>query len=72
MDNFERLTQSRDALGAFLRSLPILTAPWDNEFHLRVCANCAAENCTDCDRPERNNPDWWLGLDSETPPAVKK
>lgn len=48
MNNFERLTRSRGTLGAFLRSLPVLSGPWDDEFHRRRCAFCTRENCNDC------------------------
>lgn len=63
MNNFEAITASPAALATFLGALPILTAPWDDEFHIRFCAECKREDCTDCKRPERNNPEWWLGLD---------
>lgn len=52
MTNFEKLTQSPAGLGAFLRGLPILEGPWDNEFHKRYCRKCPSydpdtleENC---------------------------
>lgn len=35
MTNFEKLTQSPAEFGAFLRGLPILEGPWDDEFHKR-------------------------------------
>ena len=66
VDNFERLTQSRGVLGAFLRSLPVLSGPWDDEFHRRRCAFCTRENCDDCpNEEERGSPEWWLGLETE-------
>lgn len=66
MDNFERLTRSRGTLGAFLRSLPVLFGPWDDEFHRRRCAFCTRENCDECpNEEERGNPTWWLGLKAE-------
>lgn len=40
MTNFEKLTQSPAGLGAFLRGLPILEGPWDDEFHKRYCRKC--------------------------------
>ncbi len=65
MDNFEKITRSKGALGAFLRSLPVLSAPWDDEFHMRICVTCRAENCDACPHEaERNNPEWWLGLEA--------
>ena len=33
MNNFERITASPEALGAFLASLHILQGPWDDAFH---------------------------------------
>lgn len=30
MNNFERITASPEALGAFLASLPVLQGPWDD------------------------------------------
>lgn len=66
MDNFERLTQSRGTLGAFLRSLPVLSGPWDDEFHRRRCAFCTRENCDECpNEEEQGNPAWWLSLEAE-------
>ena len=32
MTNFEKLTATKPELARFLRSLPILEAPWDTEF----------------------------------------
>ena len=64
--NFANLTQSPEALGAFLSSLPVLKGPWDEEFHRRYCNGCTR---TDCDGGEgcphseqRNNQLWWLKL----------
>ena len=34
--NFQRITRSPEALDAFLRSLSVLSAPWDDAFHSRV------------------------------------
>ena len=66
MDNFERLTRSRGTLGAFLRSLPVLSGPWDDEFHRRRCAICTRENSDECpNEEERGNPTWWLGLEAK-------
>lgn len=61
--NFEKLTQSPAGLGAFLRGLPILEGPWDNEFHKRYCRKCPSTDCTYCPHEKfRNNPEWWLNL----------
>lgn len=65
MNNFERITASPEALGAFLASLPILQGPWDDAFHRTFCDTCDAENCDaeNCAHPtERDNPTWWLKL----------
>lgn len=61
--NFEKLTQSPAGLGAFLRGLPILEGPWDNEFHKRYCRKCPSTDCTYCPHEKfRNNPEWRLNL----------
>lgn len=63
--NFQRITRSPEALDAFLRSLSVLSAPWDDDFHSRVCDGCEAEDCDSCRREERDNPLWWLDLAAE-------
>lgn len=66
MTNFEKITASPAALGAFLGSLPVLTAPWDDDFHREFCDACDAENCDGENCPhqaERDNPTRWLGLE---------
>lgn len=63
--NFERITASPEALAAFLSSLPVLSGPWDDAFHRRYCDACPAEECDGCNKAERNNPLWWLGLAAE-------
>lgn len=61
---FNALTVDAGTLGKFLRSLPTLDAPWDTEFQKRYCGSCIVTNCDECIHDkERNNPDWWLGLD---------
>lgn len=65
MNNFERITASPEALGAFLASLPVLQGPWDDAFRRAFCDTCDAENCDaeNCAHPtERDNPTWWLKL----------
>lgn len=65
MTQFEKVTQSPETLGAFLAALPIIRGPWDEEFQARFCAGCPAKNCDACPHTaERNNPCWWLNLDS--------
>lgn len=63
--NFETIAAGAQELGRFLRSLPILEAPWDAEFQKRYCSGCAAENCDVCPNERfRNNPEWWLSLEA--------
>ena len=62
MNNFERITASPEALGDFLGALPILSGPWDDDFHRVFCDSCDAENCDaeNCaHQAERNSPTWW-------------
>lgn len=63
MNNFERITASPEALGDFLGALPILSGPWDDDFHRVFCDSCNVENCDaeNCaHQAERNSPTWWL------------
>lgn len=63
MNNFERITASLEALGDFLGALPILSGPWDDDFHRVFCDSCDVENCDAENCPhqaERSNPTWWL------------
>ena len=75
MNNFERITAVGAAvfgplggaivggLGDFLGALPILSGPWDDDFHRVFCDSCNAENCDaeNCaHQAERNSPTWWL------------
>ena len=43
MNNFERITASPEALGAFLASLPLLQGPWDDAFHRTFCDTCRVD-----------------------------
>lgn len=64
MTQFERITASPEALGAFLASLPVLQGPWDDAFHRAFCDTCQVEDCDAEGCPhqaERNSPTWWLG-----------
>lgn len=45
MSNFEKITATPEALGAFLASLPVATGPWDESFHEKFCASCEREEC---------------------------
>lgn len=66
MNNYERITATPEALGAFLAALPIASGPWDTEFHDQHCANCLYLGCDTCPHSvERNNPLWWLMQDTE-------
>ena len=65
MTNFEKITETPEALGEFLASLPVADGPWDVEFRKAFCAKCERENCDGKRCPhkaERNNPLWWLKL----------
>lgn len=37
MTNFEKITETPEALGEFLASLPVADGPWDAEFHKAFC-----------------------------------
>ena len=64
--NFEAIATDAQGLGRFLRSLPIIEAPWDMEFQKRYCSGCGAENCDACRNERfRNNPEWWLSLEAD-------
>lgn len=63
MTNFEKITATPEALGAFLASLSIADGPWDEAFHRMFCGECQSENCDAENCPhqnERTNPLWWL------------
>ena len=66
MNNFEEITKNPETLGAFLRGLPVIEAPWDEEFQRKYCAGCGKVSCDDgspCPyEDKRNNPLWWLLL----------
>ena len=60
---FEAVTKDAATLAALLGSLPVLEAPWDDEFHKRFCSSCGADSCDDCPNEQfRNKPEWWLSL----------
>ena len=67
MTYFKKITQSPEALGAFLASLPIVAGPWDAEFSRNFCDGCDLADCdggSGCPHEDkRNNPAWWLGLE---------
>lgn len=60
---FEAITKDKHTLAGFLRSLPIIEAPWDDEFHKRYCRKCPSPDCDYCPYERfRNNSEWWLAL----------
>lgn len=72
MTVFERITESQEVLGKFLACLPVVEGPWDDKFHEQFCAECAAKNCDTCPHTaERNNPGWWLTLETDGGHAEK-
>lgn len=72
MTNFERITESPEALAATLGQLKGPDRyPWDDWFFRAYCDKCEGENCEEqiCGAPLlRNDPcaraAWWLGLES--------
>jgi len=69
---FEKITESPETLGAFLAALPVIDGPWDKEFQARFCASCPAKDCDACPHAaERNNPRWWLALETTGRSAEK-
>lgn len=63
MTNFEKFTETPEALGELLASLTVIDSPWEDAFHKAFCADCERENCDEKSCPhkaERNNPAWWL------------
>ncbi len=60
---FDAITKDKPTLAGFLRSLPVIDAPWDAAFQKHYCSSCTAENCDACANEQfRNNPEWWLSL----------
>lgn len=62
---FDRITASPAELAKLLRSLPVVSGPWDEAFNRVYCAGCGATDCDECRLEARNNPLWWLGLPAE-------
>lgn len=50
MNNFQRITASRETLAAFLGTIPAIETPWDDAFHRLYCSSCSAADCDDCRR----------------------
>lgn len=60
---FDAITKDKPTLAGFLRSLPVIEAPWNGAFQERFCVECGADSCDDCPNEQfRNNPEWWLSL----------
>ncbi len=55
MKNFEQITATPEALGAFLAALPVADGPWDTEFRRVFCAACSAENCVSASDKMKEN-----------------
>ena len=63
MSNFEKITETPEALGAFLESLTVINSPWEDGFHKAFCGTCGKTDCGICPHQDkRNNPLWWLKL----------
>jgi len=56
VNNFQRITASRETLAAFLGTIPAIETPWGDAFHRIYCSSCSAADCDDCRRPERDSP----------------
>ena len=66
MTIYSKITRSPETLGAFLRGLPVIEAPWDREFQKRYCSKCGRKDCDVCPHEkQRNNPEWWLSIQSK-------
>ena len=70
MNNYQSITASPEALAAFLGSIPAIETPWDDAFHRLYCSSCAASDCDDCRRPERDSPLSASLVRVELPPAL--
>lgn len=75
MTNFEKITETPEALGELLASLTVIDSPWEDAFHKAFCADCERGECDTEHCPhqnERNNPTWWMMQEAEveqdTPP----
>ena len=40
MTNFEKITETPEALGELLASLTVIDSPWEDAFHKAFCADC--------------------------------
>ena len=63
MTNFEKITETPEALGEFLASLPVATGSWDEEFHRTFCDSCELLECRTETCPHKGDrPLWWLAM----------
>ena len=64
---FDQITESPEALAAFLAKLNAVDTPWERMFEAYFCPACPFEDCpTECPHEEeRDNPAWWLRLPAE-------
>ena len=75
MTNFEKITETPEALGELLASLTVIDSPWEDAFQKAFCAGCGLENCDVVECPhdaERNNPLWWLVQTAEGEPVERR
>ena len=65
--NFGQITETPEALAAFLEKLNVVDAPWERAFETMICPACPYEDCPEaCPQEEkRSNPAWWLRLPTE-------
>ena len=74
MTNFEKITETPEALSELLASLTVIDSPWEDAFQKAFCAGCGLENCDVVECPhdaERNNPLWWLVQTAEGEPVER-
>lgn len=64
---FDQITESPEALGAFLAKLNAVDTPWERMFEAHFCPACPYEDCpTECpNEDKRDEPTWWLRLPAE-------
>ena len=75
MTNFEKITETPEALSELLASLTVIDSPWEDAFQKAFCAGCGLENCDVVECPhdaERNNPLWWLVQTAEGEPVERR
>lgn len=68
MTNFEKITETPEALGEFLDRLPVANGPWDRKFHEMFCDYCEREDCDEERCPhqdKRYSTLWWLNQETE-------